>query len=93
MDVFHAVGAVAPEADGTAAVHRDPHAGAIPQPVEIARDRFHFDMHVQPGQTLQLLGDAECLETPLGPDRHMLEVTAATATGSGMGARGRHPVG
>ena len=93
MDVFEPVGTVAPEPHGAAAVDRDPYAAAPAQPCGIAGNRLHLDRPIQAGQALQLLGDAEGLQAALGPQFHVLEVTAAAAPRPGMRAGGLDAVG
>ena len=78
------MGAVAPEPQSAAAVHRDPHPGPVAQTCTVTGDRLHVDGQRNAGQPLQLLGDAEGLQASLGPDLHVLEVAAAAAPGPGV---------
>src|SRR5207342_3310128 len=92
--------AVVDEHDLVGAVHMQPSSAlgerdvAHPgPPAEGRRDLLDHHVHVQAGQALQLLADHARLETALGGGVDVLEVAPTTGTGSGVGARGRDPVG
>ena len=88
VDPLDPMGAVTPEADVAATVHRHPHPAAPAEPGRVPGDRLHHDRALQPGDAGELFLDPRRLEPPLRPEFHVLVVTAPAAARTGVRAGG-----
>jgi len=86
------VGAVLAEPERAVAGDRPLHPGAPAEAVDGARHLLDRDLHVEPGQPAQLLGDDRRLEAALRRQRGVLEVAAAAEPRAGERAGRGHPV-
>ena len=93
LNPLELVGAVAPEADLAAPLHRHPDPAAPAQAVGVARHRFDHDGALQPGHPGQLFLDPRRLQPALGPQLDVLVVAATAPARTGVRAGRCHPVG
>jgi phosphate transport system protein len=76
------------EAQASRRVDRQADTGAPTQPTLVARHRLDLHVPFDAPHAPELIGDADCLESTLRRYLHVLEVASATATRTGVGARG-----
>jgi hypothetical protein len=87
------MGSMTTESESSRLVGAEPDAGTPPESVLITCHVLDAHLASQSGDALKLLADPGCLEPTLRCEGNVLIVATAAPTRTGVGTRGRYPIG